>query len=32
MVPTSDGLSFGVMSGGPASDVEELPRLHVEIT
>jgi alkanesulfonate monooxygenase SsuD/methylene tetrahydromethanopterin reductase-like flavin-dependent oxidoreductase (luciferase family) len=29
MVPTSDGLSFGVMSGGPASDVEYLESLPI---
>jgi len=30
MVPTSDRLSFGVMSGGPASDVEYLESLPIE--
>ncbi|HLM16751.1 MAG TPA: TIGR03619 family F420-dependent LLM class oxidoreductase [Acidimicrobiia bacterium] len=29
MVPTSDGLSFGVMSGGAASDVEYLESLPI---
>ena len=30
MVPTPDRLSFGVMSGGPASDVEYLESLPIE--
>jgi probable F420-dependent oxidoreductase len=29
MVPTADGLSFGVMSGGPTSDVEYLESLPI---